>query len=215
MMFYSEDPNVFSFFHGYKYPEVGELNMFLIQPFLNHVYQIICTENKVLYDYVLNWITYIFQHPDGKTKTALVFTGLQGTGKNVFTNVLCELLGYYAAPNVDKIEEIVGNYNSVLENKKLIICNEIASVDTNIKLNSEALKTLITEYDYRINEKYKPRRDIQNVANFIFLSNLTAPVKVDPDDRRYIINETSAAKNVIRNISKNLLRYLLHGSIHI
>ena len=60
------------------------------------------------------------QKPDGKTETAIDITCKQGTGKNVYSNALCQLLGRYANKNVSNIDHIVGKFNATLENMKLI-----------------------------------------------------------------------------------------------
>ena len=41
--------------------------------------------------------------------------GLQGSGKNSFTNILCDLLKEYATKNITDINEIAGIFNSVIE----------------------------------------------------------------------------------------------------
>ena len=62
-------------------------------------------------------------------------------------------------------------FNAVLENKKLIILNELQSIDSNKYLNSDALKSIITDKKININQKNEPERLTDNVANFIMVSN--------------------------------------------
>ena len=73
----------------------------------------------------------------------------------------------------------------------MIVCNEMTSAETNKYLNSDALKTVITENVLDVNQKNEPVRTIENVVNLIFVSNHFVPVKVDEDDRRYFMVETS------------------------
>ena len=47
----------------------------------------LCSEEKnsrIVFDWVLKWIAYPIQHPGAKMRTALIFHGPQGTGKNLF-----------------------------------------------------------------------------------------------------------------------------------
>ena len=137
------------------------------------------------------WIASILQKPDFKPETAIVILGNQGTGKNIFTNVICKLMARYAHENITNIESVVGKFNAVLENKKLIILNELQSIDTNKYLNSDALKSVITDHVIDINQKNEPQRKVENVCNFIMVSNNDFPIKVEDTDRRYLITKTS------------------------
>ena len=226
MCFYSPKPNIFSYFTGYNYIADGEIDQTIIQPFLDHVMNIICDNNKELYDYILSWFSYIVQKPAGKTGVAIVIIGEQGTGKNIpFTNVLCHLLGVYANSNVNAIENIVGKFNTSLENKKLIICNELTSADANKYLDSDKLKSVLTEERVEVNQKCVAIRSIENVANLIFVSNDNVPVKIERGDRRYVVTHTSSARkgdevyftklinSFTENFYENLFRYFAQRDI--
>ena len=191
MRFYDERENIFSYFTGYDYNEVDEVNEDVIAGFLNHVKEIMANGNKEIYEYILNWYAYVLQKPDGKTGTCLVFTGLQGTGKNVFTDVLCKLMERYSNSNLTRIDDVVGKFNTALENMKLVVCNEMSSAETNKYLNSDALKSVITENRIDVNQKCMPVRTVQNVCNLIILSNHSTPVKIESGDRRYVVSETN------------------------
>ena len=192
--FYSEDPQVFSYFRGYDYKVRDEINYELIQPFLNHIHDIIANNNDEIYNYIIHWIASVLQKPSFKTETAIVIVGSQGTGKNIFSNAICHLMARYANENVTSIESIVGRFNAVLENQKLIVLNELQSIDMNKYLNSDALKSVITDKKTNINQKNEPERLCENVANFIMISNNNVPIKIESTDRRYLVTKTSDSK---------------------
>ena len=195
LKFFSQDPDVFSFFRGYDYELVEEVDMEKIQPFLTHVHDIICDGNDDLYNYLLNWYSSILQRPSFKTETALVVLGKQGSGKNkFFTDVLCKLMVPYVNENLTNMDDIIGKFNAALENRKLIICNELQSIDVNKFLNSDALKSVITDKQMNINQKNQPVRIQENVVNLILVSNNMAPIKIEHGDRRYVVFRTSDAK---------------------
>ena len=129
LKFFSEDPQVFSYFRGYDFKELDEVKKEVIEPFLQHIKEVIANNNEEVYKYILVWIASILQKPNFKAGTALVILGNQGTGKNVFTNVICKLMARYANENVTSIESVVGKFNAVLENKKLLVLNELQSID--------------------------------------------------------------------------------------
>ena len=192
--FISNEPLVLSIFRGYNYSPVKEVKIDLIKPFLDHVFNIITAGDQNLYEYVLNWISFMIQKPGEKIGTALLLISDQGTGKTVFfTDVLCKLTEGYSIPNENKIENIVGRFNSSIENKVLIVCNELQSIENARYLNSDALKSIITERNIRYDTKHVKVRDGENVANLIFVSNNILPLKIDNGDRRYVVINCSDA----------------------
>lgn len=195
MVFYDENPKTFNLFQGYEFDQVEEVELELIRPFIDHVYNIICSRNNDLYKYLMYWIGYLFQDPKAKTQVAIVLTGAEGTGKTTFTEVLCHLLGNYANDNA-KIDEITGRFNNILMSKKLLVCNEVKSFISNKSYDSDRMKTLITESNVDINIKFKDTIHQENVANFIFVSNNFAPIYISENDRRYLVIEVSSERRV-------------------
>ena len=190
--FNSTNSNVITVFQGYKYSNAMDGNKSLIVFFLDFVKEVIAAGNEELYDYINKWIASIIQKPGIKTETALILKGLQGIGKNVFTKVICELLSGYSASNVTDISELTGSFNSIVESKMLIVLNEMKNCGDERGANFDALKSIITDPVIRINEKFQPRRTAENVANFIFCTNNSFPVKIESGDRRYVVTQVSA-----------------------
>lgn len=163
-----------------------------IKGFLDHIREVIANNNEEVYEYILNWFSFIMQNPNGKTETALVITGEQGKGKNIFTNILCDLLNRYSNRNITNIDHIIGKFNTSVENMKLIVCNELSSAETNKYLNSDSLKSVITEKTITIEEKNLSPRIAENVCNLILVSNNEIPVKLEYGDRRYVVSRSSS-----------------------
>ena len=194
--FYSEHKDDFSFYQGLKYD--NERNDHLIEMFNNHILNIWCKGNKELYEYIQSWFATIYQNPLGRAHTALVLKGKEGSGKNVITDTWCELLAGYANSNVSDIDSIVGKFNSSVENKKLLVCNEMDSAEMNSTAVFNRLKKLITENSVDIQTKNVSVRDgVQNVSNFIFISNESNPIKISSSDRRYCV--LTPSEEVINN----------------
>lgn len=191
MRFYDTDPKIFSYFRGYDYKELDDYDENVISFYLNHIRENIANGNEELYNYILNWVSYILQNPDGKTGSCLVITGEQGTGKNTFTDVICDLMKRYSVRNLTDISQLVGKFNAVVENTKLIVCNEMASADANLRLDENSLKSIITDSEIGVEDKFEQKRYVQNVVNLIILSNNFDPVKVEKLDRRYVVCNTN------------------------
>jgi hypothetical protein len=104
-------------------------NIDIIQPFLDHIHNIICDSNNDLYIYVIPWISYLIQNLSSKTETPLIKIGGQGIVKNkFFTDVIPKLFGRYTIPNENNINNIIGRFNSNIENKILVIVNELQTI---------------------------------------------------------------------------------------
>ena len=185
--FNSKDEKVMSIFHGFKYAILEKLNIEVIDAFLKLIKEVIANNDFEVYMYILNWISFIVQNPGVKTETALILKGLQGVGKNTFTDVLCEMMSGYSVSNITEISELTGNFNSVIESKMLLVLNELKNAGEDRLANFNALKSIITDKVIRINEKNQPRRTSENVANFIFCTNNAFPVKIEMGDRRYVV----------------------------
>jgi len=63
-----------------------------IQPFLDLLWDMSGGEETVQ-EYLLKWIAFLFQNPEKKPKTALVFQSKEGNGKNEFWGLIGKLMG--------------------------------------------------------------------------------------------------------------------------
>ena len=192
LAFNSSDPDMFNIFQGFKYEPLE--NKDKLKLWTDFVKEIICNNEEALYQYVQHWISYIIKNPGKKTETAIFMGGLQGIGKGTFTKILCKLFDGYVNANITNMDELTGNFNTAIEGKILCFCNELKNVGDERAANFDCLKSVITEYDIRYNEKGIPRRDGENNANFIFMSNSAYAIKVEVDDRRYVPINLSASK---------------------
>ncbi|KAH7818967.1 putative Poxvirus D5 protein [Monocercomonoides exilis] len=165
----------------------NEKNDEIIKPFLDFTREVIANNNEELYQFILCCISSIVQNPGKKAETSLVLKGLQGIGKNVWTNSLAELFEGYSCPNVTEIAELTGLFNSIVEGKMLIVLDELKNVRDDRTANFDALKRIITDSTIRINEKNQPRSTAENEANFIFVTYHKYPVKIEVGDRRYVV----------------------------
>jgi hypothetical protein len=117
--------------------------------------------------------------------------GPQGCGKNATTDRIATLTAPYSSRNITNINDITGQFNSLIENKVFAVCNELKSDKDNKAVDTQQLKSLNTENSFVVNEKFVRKREAQNVVNLVFISNNMAPFKVDIDDRRYLYLQCS------------------------
>ncbi|KAA6365242.1 MAG: hypothetical protein EZS28_039231 [Streblomastix strix] len=192
--FISQNHKIFSLFQGYKYLQFEEVNYTKIEGFLGLVKDTISANDELIYEYLLNWFAFIVQNAGKKTETAIILQGLKGIGKNVFTNVLCELLAGYSSKNITDVDDFVGKFNAAIENKTLAIANEMKNFGESRMSNMDALKSIITEYSFVVNEKYIPKHEVQNVVNIILVTNNIFPIKIENNDRRYVVCKCNSVR---------------------
>ena len=147
--FYGGTDEDFNVFQGYDHNSLEKADGEKIKLFLRHISEVIADSDENVIEYFHNWFSYLLQNPGKKNKTCLVVTGPAGSGKTkMFTNVWSKILGRYAKKNETNIDNVTGKFNDGLENKKLIVINELKNADTNKFLNCDMLKTLITETEF-------------------------------------------------------------------
>lgn len=217
-VFKSNDNKYISVFTGFDFEDrnVSE-DIKKIDPFLKHVKEVIADNNEEVYNYIINWIAFIIQNPGKKTGVCLVLIDGGGTGKTIFTDIISELFGIYCISNCNKIESILGQFNASIENKMLIVLNEVRDQNSNYKFSydSDELKTVITERKMIINDKNIPSRSGSNVANFIICSNNENAVSIKNGDRRFMITEPSSKYKDNDNYFKKLLTMKRYENLEI
>lgn len=143
-------------------------------------------------DWLLKWMAYPLQNRGAKMRTALVFHGLQGAGKNfMFERILGSIYGRYTR-TIGQYE-LSTQFNDWASQVLLVIADEVVS-RAEIYNEKNILKSYITGETVNINPKNVGRRVEANHMNFIFLSNENIPVPVEQDDRRYFVVYTPSER---------------------
>lgn len=137
-----------------------------------------------IFDWVLRWLAYPIQHPGAKMKTALVFHGPQGAGKNLFFEAVMSIYGPYGRI-VDQAA-VEDKFNDWLSRKLFLIADEVVARAELYHVKNK-LKGVITGDWIRINPKNVAAHDERNHVNLVFLSNEKQPLVLDEDDRRYVV----------------------------
>ena len=143
--------------------------------------------HRILFEWVLKWIAYPIQHPGAKMKTALVFHGPQGTGKNLFFEAVMAIYGEYGRI-VDQAA-IEDKFNDWASRKLFMIADEVVARQELYHVKNK-LKSFVTGEWIRINPKNVAAHDERNHVNLIFLSNENTPLVLEKDDRRNTVIHT-------------------------
>lgn len=144
-------------------------------------------------DWVLRWCALPLQQLGAKLDSALVFHGPQGTGKNLFFDVLRDLHGEYGV--MVGQTEIESTYNTWLSRRTLVIGDEVVSRQEMYHVKNR-LKWIVTQKSkIPIRGMYLDTRWESNHANLVFLSNESQPLALEENDRRFLIVYTPTAED--------------------
>jgi len=155
--------------------------------FWNHLEYLCGDVSKEIKEWVKDWLADIFQNPNHKKGTALVFIGGQGCGKSIFFDKLMSALfgEYYHYNNGKGYSE---KFNTELKDKLLVNFDE--GFATKSELSAAKLKSYITQPVMKIEGKGSNPVSILNPARAIFTTNNAWAVKMDEDDRRFAVFST-------------------------
>jgi len=142
---------------------------------------------REVFAWVIKWLAYPLQNPGTKMQTALAFYGPEGTGKNTFFDLIAAIYGRYALQFGQELIE--DRFNDAFSAKLFAVGNEVVSRSEFYHLPGR-LKALITDSVILINPKNKPRREERNCCNLVFMSNRLDILKLDSDDRRFMVIHT-------------------------
>ncbi|MDM0116902.1 DUF5906 domain-containing protein [Variovorax sp. J22R133] len=153
--------------------------------------------DKAITEHFMNWLAFIVQQRD-RTKTAWVLHGVPGTGKGIMmNNILRPLfsLHHTAARRMDEFNE---KYNGFMSQSFIVFVDEVQTKALQNERGVMAnLKNFITEEFITIREMYASPKEARNYTNWIFASNMSDPVSIDKDDRRFNVAKYQKAKLVI------------------
>jgi hypothetical protein len=120
--------------------------------------------------------------------------------ENRYTDMLCDLWGSnWTQPNINDLNVITGDkHRDIIAFKKLIVSNELASLESNHGKGREAsweiLKSKFTEHTHVTRNLFQDLVQVQNVSNYIFCTNNWESMRQGVRDRRYLVLEVADAE---------------------
>lgn len=154
-----------------------------VTPFLrltDHLFKNMPAEHK---DLALKLLAYKAQRPQEKIPLAIVLVGPQGCGKTLWSECIRAAFAPYGVDVTPA--SLAGEFQGWLETSLIGVVNEAKGAD--MRKASEQLKSLISDLDRPMNEKYRPVRQIKSYTFYIVTSNWREVGAFGPDDRRMIV----------------------------
>ena len=170
-----------------EFPVKAAKNKLDTSIFWNHLEYLCGDVSQDIKEWVKDWLCDIFQNPNDKKGTALIFIGGQGCGKSIFFDKLMSaLLGEYYHYNNGK--DYSEKFNLGLKDKLLLNFDE--GFATKSKAAEAKLKSFITQPVLKIEGKGSNPITVLNPARAVFTTNDGWAVKMDDDDRRFAVFTT-------------------------
>lgn len=186
----------YKIFRRYRYKLLDNYDEKIISNYLNLIYEVLANKNKDVYEYILNWISFIIQnHNQAATSRALVLRGEDKLGKKIFVEIIRNL--FMGCVNQDKINIdnldgtrfsrlrtcllIMKDYkNTVMENK-----DKISNLIIPNRFNTNVI--LISNFSDEIKYEVDPLDITSWVYKFIYPNdnNLTLDMFINPDVEFY------------------------------
>ncbi|KAE8908454.1 hypothetical protein PF003_g7507 [Phytophthora fragariae] len=138
--------SVFNMFGQYqhKYDPSFVINQRLVDMWLNHVKDVICSGDARLYEYLLDWFAHILQHPGVKTQTVPLLKSKPGAGKNFLVNVFARyVLNPCMSIVINDLDRLTGRFNALFVGKTMVMIDE--AIDASNRKGNQIMKNKISE----------------------------------------------------------------------
>lgn len=136
---------------------------------------------------LLRWCATLIARPDIRMQySVLLISETQGVGKTTLgERILAPLVGHHntSTPNESDISDSA--FNGWVAHKRLVVVNEIYAGHSS-KVYTR-LKSVITDDKIAVNKKFQEGYTCQNWCHVLASSNSTRAIKVDTEDRRWLI----------------------------
>lgn len=208
--------NNLNLFRGWihKYNAEFVVNMELVEPHLEQLYNCWCRQNTKLYFFLLNFFSDMLINPAQKPGLSFLIKGDPGSGKGSFINdfFVKYVLGDPLGVTTTNAEHVVGRFNSIIHKRILVVCDEIGSHGGTYK-TADKMKSLTTDATQSVEQKQKEVTQFQTPCRFIFLTNHEfGTLRIEPKDRRYPCFTTSSRNTNNRAYFKEKAKYHTYES---
>jgi hypothetical protein len=173
-----KDVKMYNTFKGFKHDDAEPCDE--NSPFLLHLKRL--SNDKMVYEYIKQWIAHIIQKPYKKTNTAIVlYSETKGSGKNDLILGIEKIITSDLVAEINCIDDVVNNFNSNICNKLLVYGDEITAKAQAV---NDKLKASITRETLNLEHKGKDKVRIKDCNNYIFTTNNRDAFKIEKGDRR-------------------------------
>ena len=152
-----------------------------------HIYHVICGQNKTIFEYLIAWMADSVQDPGGNLPgVSIVMRGARQAGKGVFARTFGEIFGSHFV-HVEHQSQLVGKFNQHLKSALIVFAYECFFAGD--KQAESTIKRIITEPTIRIEPKGKESFAVRNFVRLLIASNETWVIPAGIGERRFLALE--------------------------
>lgn len=153
------------------------------------LFEVLCDGDEKVYEYVMNWAAYMFQHPGSPAEVAVCFQGGKGVGKGTWFRTLAQIAGRHGM-QITSSEHLTGRFNDHLRDCIFLFADE--AVKAYDKDGESRLKGLITEPTLVYEGKGKDAKRGKNRLHVGMASNEEWFVPMGLDgERRFLLQRAN------------------------
>jgi hypothetical protein len=158
-----------------------------IKPWVFHLENVICNEDKIVSEYILNWLAHVVQKPYQKIGVNVVAKSvLEGAGKDSFLDFFTNhVLGAEFAQSFNQVDDLSKKFNKNAEKCIITLLSEIGGNGAAYKKHN-LLKDITTRKYQNIERKGIDGYRARDCNNYWMFSNDDWIVKINETDRRHI-----------------------------
>jgi len=181
--------DTYNLWQGFGFrPKEGDCGMLK-----SHIREVWCAGDERKFEYVLDWLAAVIQHPEKVGLPQLVlYSKDEGTGKNiVIENFLLPLFGSHGAV-VDKPDQLTGRFNALFAQAVFVYVNE--AVWGGDKQREGAYKTIFSDRTRTLERKFVDPVIVPNYAKGIAATNNEFFAPAGMSDRRHVVLEVASTR---------------------
>lgn len=140
------------------------------------------------------WFATLIARPGVRMSFGLLLASTaQGVGKTTLCEIARVLVGERnsSAPSASQV--VKSDFNGWIVRKRFVFINEIYEGQSWAAYNR--LKSYITDTTLMANEKFVPNYTVRNWAHFILCSNSELALRIDQNDRRFLVPRVTEQKH--------------------
>jgi len=179
-----------------------------ISIFRNHL-NILANEDPKIFQALEDILAFDLQYPQRNRTFAVIFYSGQGTGKNMFFNILKRLYGVSNCSFL-RLDQLLDKFQPFMLSSNYLFISEIDSTGKDIKSKQAKLRELISDTDFMVEMKGVDLIPITNCHYTIWGStNEAYPLSLPGDDRRTMFVDIGITKYEILEKDPNYFKKLL------